>query len=54
MRTGSGRGDHVVVGGRLPEGPGLFLFFPLRAEASDLEVLRNVLAQQALGLPRSP
>jgi two-component system sensor histidine kinase MtrB len=43
VRTGSGRADHVVVGGRLPDGPRLYLFFPLRDEVADLEVLRNVL-----------
>ena len=50
-RTGSGRGDHVVVGGRLPNGgPSLYLFFPLRAEATDLATLRNVLAGAGAGL----
>jgi two-component system sensor histidine kinase MtrB len=44
VRTGTGRGDHVVVGGQLPEGPKLFLFYPLADEVADLESLRNVLA----------
>ncbi|MDQ4097254.1 MAG: HAMP domain-containing protein, partial [Actinomycetota bacterium] len=50
VRTGSGRGDHVVVGGQLPDGPSLYLFFPLRDEVADLEVLRNVLAGVGAGL----
>ena len=50
VRTGSGRRDHVVVGGRLPGGPRLYLFFPLRAEVADLEVLRNVLVGSGAAL----
>ena len=50
VRTGSGRGDHVVVGGQLPGGPQLFLFFPLDDEAADLELLRNVLASVGVGM----
>jgi two-component system sensor histidine kinase MtrB len=50
VRTGSGRRDHVVVGGRLPGGPRLYLFFPLRPEVTDLEVLRNVLVGTAAAL----
>ena len=44
VRTGSGQGARVVVGGRVPDGPSLFLFFPLDDLAADLDVLRNVLA----------
>ncbi|HWC12302.1 MAG TPA: HAMP domain-containing sensor histidine kinase, partial [Acidimicrobiales bacterium] len=44
VRTGSGRGSRVVVGGQVPEGPRLFLFFPLDDLAADLDLLRNVLA----------
>jgi len=50
VRTGTGRGDHVVVGGQLPDGPQLYLFFPLADEVADLEVLRNVLALAGAGL----
>lgn len=50
VRTGSGRSDHVVVGGQLPGGPQVFLFFPLEDEASDLELLRNVLASVGVGM----
>ena len=50
VRTGSGRRDHVVVGGRLPGGPQVFLYFPLDDEASDLELLRNVLGSAGIGL----
>ncbi len=44
VRTGSGRGAQVVVGGRIPDGPSLFLFFPLDDLAADIDLLRNVLA----------
>jgi two-component system sensor histidine kinase MtrB len=44
VRTGSGRSSRVVVGGTVPEGPALYLFFPLADLAADLDVLRNVLA----------
>ena len=50
VRTGSGKGDSVVVGGQLPDNPSLFLFFPLRDEVADLELLRNVLAGAGGGL----
>ncbi len=40
----------MVVGGQLPGGPQLFLFFPLDDEAADLEVLRNVLASVGVGM----
>ncbi len=50
VRTGSGQDDHIVVGGQLPDGPSLYLFFPLRDEVRDLEVLRNVLAASGAGL----
>ena len=50
VRTGTGRGDHVVVGAQLPDGPQLYLFFPLAKEVADLEVLRNVLAIAGAGL----
>ncbi|MGH9226268.1 MAG: ATP-binding protein [Acidimicrobiales bacterium] len=50
VRTGTGRNDHVVVGGQLPDGPQLFLFFPLADAVADLEVLRNVLAAAGAGL----
>ena len=43
-RAGSGRASAVVVGGRLPGGPDLYLFFSLADLAADLNVLRNVLA----------
>lgn len=53
VRTGSGRGDHVVVGGQLPGGPDpgasaanvkVYLFFSLVDEVDDLVLLRNALA----------
>jgi two-component system, OmpR family, sensor histidine kinase MtrB len=40
----------VVVGGEVPGGPRLYLFFPLDDEAADLELLRNVLASVGVGL----
>lgn len=43
-RVGSGRRARVVVGARLPDGPVLYLFFPLGDLASDLDLVRNVLA----------
>jgi len=43
-RTGSGSRSAVIVGGRLSDGPALYLFFPLADRAADLDVLRNVLA----------
>lgn len=43
-RTGSGRHDHVVVGGQLPNGPKVYLFFSLASEVDDLVLLRNALA----------
>ena len=49
LRTGSGRKDHVVAGGTVPDGPSLYLFFPLLEEARDLELLRNVLAATGSG-----
>ncbi|MCA1691088.1 MAG: HAMP domain-containing protein [Actinobacteria bacterium] len=49
LRTGSGRGDYVVAGGTLPDGPSLFLFFSLSDEVADLELLRNVLAGAGSG-----
>ncbi|HVL27015.1 MAG TPA: HAMP domain-containing sensor histidine kinase, partial [Acidimicrobiales bacterium] len=39
-----------VVGGEVPGGPRLYLFFPLDDEAADLELLRNVLASVGVGL----
>jgi len=54
VRTGEGRGDHVVVGGRLPGGGAapadpaaaarVYLFFGLADEVDDLVLLRNALA----------
>jgi two-component system sensor histidine kinase MtrB len=44
LRTGSERSDHVVAGGTVPEGPSVFLFFPLADEVADLDLVRNVLA----------
>jgi len=44
VRTGTGRGDHVVVGGQLPNAPRVYLFFSLANEADDLVLLRNALA----------
>ncbi|MGI9021666.1 MAG: ATP-binding protein [Acidimicrobiales bacterium] len=49
-RTGSGQGSAVVVGGRLPDGPDLYLFFSLAERAADLDVLRNVLAAVSGGV----
>jgi len=43
-RTGSGSRSAVIVGGRLADGPALYLFFSLADRAADLDVLRNVLA----------
>ncbi len=42
-RSGSGRSSAVVVGGHVPDGPDLYLFFSLSDRAADLDVLRNVL-----------
>jgi two-component system sensor histidine kinase MtrB len=44
VRTGSDRKDHVIVGAKLGDGPTVFLFFPLREEVGEVELLRNVLA----------
>ncbi|MFN2606866.1 MAG: ATP-binding protein [Acidimicrobiales bacterium] len=43
-RVGSGRSARVVVGGRVPDGPVLWLYFPLADLAADLDLVRNVLA----------
>ena len=45
VRTTVSDSPYVVVGGRvLPDGPSLFLFFPLADELAELALLRNVLA----------
>lgn len=49
-RVGSGRSAAVVVGGRVPGGPDLYLFFTLADLAADLNVLRNVLAVVGAGV----